>query len=123
MPVRFTKKDGVSNSSEWKNWDRFEACRVDGNFFTINYRHLTCKNRMIDDQIFHFSDSPTFFVGGPVWAMAWAPTPSYLAISNDLPQFLAISTHPTMDSEYAVGKSYSGKNIIQIWNLGKLNNR
>ncbi|XP_058802293.1 uncharacterized protein LOC131670594 [Phymastichus coffea] len=96
LPVRFIKKNGDLNDSEWKNWSRFESDCVD--------------------------DCPTFFVGGPIWAMAWAPTPNYLAISDNLSQYLAISTHPTMDIEYSVGKSYSGKNIIQIWNVGKLNN-
>lgn len=36
-------------------------------------------------------------------------------------QYIAISAHPTMEHEYTVGKAYSGANIIQIWNVGPLN--
>lgn len=67
------------------------------------------------------ADSPTFFVGGPVWALAWLPIPTSMSLSEDLSQFIAVSTHPTMDATYTVGESYSGKNIIQIWDVGNLN--
>lgn len=64
-----------------------------------------------------------FFVGGPIWAIAWLPIPSTLAFSENISQFIAISTHPSMDIEYSAGKIYEGKNIIQIWNVGNLNNK
>ncbi|XP_020282617.1 general transcription factor 3C polypeptide 2-like isoform X2 [Pseudomyrmex gracilis] len=51
---------------------------------------------------------------------AWLPIPSPMYIKNPT-QYVAISTHPTMQSEYAVGKSYSQPNVIQIWNVGNLN--
>lgn len=63
---------------------------------------------------------PTFFASGPVWASAWLPIPTWMYDKNPV-QFIAISTHPTMESEYAVGKSYSEPNIIQIWDVGCLN--
>jgi hypothetical protein len=28
-----------------------------------------------------------------------------------------------MDKEFSVGKAYAGKNIIQIWSFGDLNNQ
>jgi len=62
---------------------------------------------------------PTFFVGGPVWALAWSPIPSLMHMKNPT-QYIAISTHPTMESEYIVGQEYSGQNIIQIWDVGSL---
>ena len=68
-------------------------------------------------------DNPAFFVGGPVWAMAWLPIPSVLALSENVKQFIAISTHSTMDAEYFCRKSYSGKNLIQIWEVGVLNHK
>lgn len=68
------------------------------------------------------SGMPTFFVGGPVWAMAWLPIPTPL-FSHEVDQYLAISTHRTMESEYSLGRSYVGKNVIQVWNVGKLNNK
>nr|XP_012134948.1 PREDICTED: uncharacterized protein LOC100879252 isoform X1 [Megachile rotundata] len=61
----------------------------------------------------------TFFVGGPVWALAWLPIPVSM-FSKNPSQYIAISTHPTMESEYTVGKSYLGHNMIQIWNVGPL---
>ncbi|XP_023287962.1 uncharacterized protein LOC105701553 isoform X2 [Orussus abietinus] len=62
---------------------------------------------------------PTLFVGGPVWALAWLPIPTPM-YKKQPTQYLAVSTHPTMESSYAVGKSYSGRNAIQIWSLGHL---
>ncbi|XP_011173508.2 uncharacterized protein LOC105205720 isoform X2 [Solenopsis invicta] len=66
-----------------------------------------------------YKDVPTFFVGGPVWALAWLPIPSPMFSKNPT-QYVAISTHPTMESQYSVGKKYSGPNIIQIWDVGPL---
>lgn len=63
---------------------------------------------------------PTFFVGGPIWALAWLPIPSPMYCKNPT-QYIAISTHPTMESKYAVGNKYSGPNIIQIYDVGPLN--
>lgn len=65
---------------------------------------------------------PTFFVGGPVWALAWLPIPSPMYNKNPT-QYVAISTHPTMKNEYTIGNKYSGPNIIQIWNVGSLNHK
>lgn len=62
---------------------------------------------------------PIFFVGGPVWALAWSPISSLMYKKNPT-QYIAISTHPTMESEYTVGKAYPGQNIIQILDVGTL---
>ncbi|XP_011500015.1 PREDICTED: general transcription factor 3C polypeptide 2 [Ceratosolen solmsi marchali] len=83
--------------SKWKKWKRFEGHCI--------------------------QDNPTFFAGGPIWALAWLPIPSLLAFSKNISQFIAVSTHPTMDIEFSVGKIYTKKNIIQIWNFGDLNNK
>ncbi|XP_011146081.1 general transcription factor 3C polypeptide 2 isoform X2 [Harpegnathos saltator] len=64
-------------------------------------------------------DVPTFFAGGPIWASAWLPIPLPMYTKNPT-QYVAISTHPTVGSEYTVGKSYSGSNVIQIWDVGQL---
>ncbi|XP_015431644.1 PREDICTED: uncharacterized protein LOC107187950 [Dufourea novaeangliae] len=88
------QSDKLSDTeTTWKQWKRFE-----GGF---------------DQEI------PTFFVGGPVWALAWLPIPSPM-FSKEPTQYVAISTHPTMESEYTVGKAHVGPNIIQIWNVGTL---
>ena len=68
----------------------------------------------------NFSGTLTFFTGGPVWALAWLPIPSPM-YSKEPYQYIAISTHPTMKSEYTVGKSHSEHNMIQVWNVGPLN--
>ncbi|XP_018314494.1 general transcription factor 3C polypeptide 2 isoform X2 [Mycetomoellerius zeteki] len=65
---------------------------------------------------------PTFFVGGPIWALAWLPIPSSIWSKNPT-QYVAISTHPTMESKYTVRNKYLGPNIIQIWDVGPLNHQ
>lgn len=86
-------KSLIDTGNEWNYWQRFEG--------------------KVED------DVPMFFVGGPVWAMAWLPIP-FKFYSQQLNQYLAISTHPKMESEYLMGQAYAGKNVIQIWNLGNL---
>ncbi|OXU30089.1 hypothetical protein TSAR_004178 [Trichomalopsis sarcophagae] len=98
MPMMIIKTgDNNEIQPEWKTWKRFEG--------------QCC------------GDNPTFFVGGPVWALAWLPIPTWLTLSEKLSQFIAVSTHPTMDATYSVGESYSGKNIIQIWDVGNLDHK
>lgn len=55
-----------------------------------------------------------------MWSLAWLPIPSPM-YSKEPCQYIAISTHPKMTSEYTVGKSHSEPNMIQIWNVGSLN--
>ncbi|KOC69943.1 General transcription factor 3C polypeptide 2 [Habropoda laboriosa] len=93
-----TKQESSSENTydteiPWKQWKRFEGGFDEG--------------------------TSIFFTGGPVWALAWLPIPSPM-YSKEPYQYVAISTHPTMESEYTVGKSYSGHNMIQIWNVGPL---
>nr|XP_033329711.1 uncharacterized protein LOC117222223 [Megalopta genalis] len=96
MRTRTEKTPENLSQSEisWKQWQRFEG---------------GCDKGI-----------PTFFVGGPIWALAWLPIPSPM-YSKKPTQYLAVSTHPSMESEYAVGRAYSEANIIQIWNVGSLN--
>lgn len=77
----------------WKQWNRFEGGSDEDTFI--------------------------FFTGGPVWAVAWLPIPIPMHTKEPC-QYLAISTHPKMSSEYSVGKSHPGPNIIQIWSVGPL---
>ncbi|XP_047356622.1 general transcription factor 3C polypeptide 2-like isoform X1 [Vespa velutina] len=94
--VNLNSSGNVENEeSEWKYWKTFEG--------GIS------------------QDLPTFFTGGPVWALAWLSIPAYAYLKTP-DQYIALSTHPDMESEYAIGKAYSGHNMIQIWNMGKLNN-
>ncbi|XP_072757038.1 uncharacterized protein [Anoplolepis gracilipes] len=94
--VKFNSPKDVENSDddEWKRLNRFESDIYEA--------------------------VPTFFVGGPVWALAWLPIPSPMYTKNPA-QYVAISTHPTMENKYTVGNKYSGSNIIQIWNVRSLN--
>ncbi|PFX15738.1 General transcription factor 3C polypeptide 2 [Stylophora pistillata] len=59
----------------------------------------------------------TFNVGGPVWAMDWCPVPDSTKNSE---QFLAISTHRSLDEVHKVHKCFSSKGLIQLWNAGQL---
>lgn len=59
----------------------------------------------------------TFNVGGPVWAMDWCPVPDSVA---DVDQFLAISTHRSLDQVHFIHKTFANKGLIQLWNTGKL---
>lgn len=61
--------------------------------------------------------TPAMFVGGPVWACAWAPLPN-----TETQQYIAVACHPDMDAEHAMGCTYSYKSIIQIWDFGNLCN-
>lgn len=54
-----------------------------------------------------------------MWALAWLPIPSPMYCKEPC-QYIAISTHPTMASEYTIGKSHPGHNMIQIRNVGPL---
>ncbi|XP_015589365.1 uncharacterized protein LOC107264998 [Cephus cinctus] len=78
-----------------------------------NWKHFNRFEASLDTGV------PMFFVGGPIWAMAWLPIPTPMFADN-ANQYLALSCHPSMKSEYTVGKAYKGRNIIQIWNIGKL---
>eukprot|EP00029_Vermamoeba_vermiformis_P006178 TRINITY_DN2350_c0_g1_i2.p1 TRINITY_DN2350_c0_g1~~TRINITY_DN2350_c0_g1_i2.p1 ORF type:complete len:872 (+),score=195.86 TRINITY_DN2350_c0_g1_i2:48-2663(+) len=55
-------------------------------------------------------------VGGPVWAMDWCPR----STTDDEEQYIAVSAYNS-DEYHVFSKPYSGKHIIQIWSLGKLN--
>ena len=75
--------------------------------------------------ILFFIGVPTFFAGGPVWAMAWCPVPLQLTVFNNtsVSQFLAVSVHKGMEDVYISGQSYAHSNMIQIWNFGSLDNK
>ncbi|XP_046396048.1 uncharacterized protein LOC124163292 [Ischnura elegans] len=79
----------------------------------------------------------TMFVGGPVWAQAWCPTPLHIncyrptegsdGIDKEEPpsisQFLAVSCNPSFDSYHYLWSRISGeKFMIQIWDCGPLSN-
>ncbi|KAH3766409.1 general transcription factor 3C polypeptide 2 [Pelomyxa schiedti] len=49
---------------------------------------------------------------GPVWAMSWCPFTHKAEM-----QYLAISTHKTRQTQHSVSKTYTGKGIIQLWQI------
>ncbi|XP_057337770.1 uncharacterized protein LOC130675891 [Microplitis mediator] len=95
--IKIIKEENLTEEEKrdkgWKSWKQFESSIV--------------------------NNVPMFFVGGPVWSMAWLPIPAPM-FSHQADQYLAVSTHPTMESKYKINNSYKFKNIIQIWNLGHL---
>lgn len=97
----------------------FKHANSSENMENSDDKNWMCMNRFESDIC---EDVPIFFVGGPIWALAWLPIPSPMYSKNPM-QYIAISTHPTMESEYEVRCKYSGPNIIQIWDVGPLNHK
>ncbi|KAH0622984.1 hypothetical protein JD844_025938 [Phrynosoma platyrhinos] len=58
----------------------------------------------------------TFFVGGPVWAMEWCPTPEGSLAS----QYVAIYCNPGMDDQHSLSETHVGPALLQLWELGSL---
>lgn len=61
-------------------------------------------------------DSVAIFCGGPVWALAWLPTPVQLKVD----QYLAVSAQKKFGNRYKLSQSYSSEETVQIWNFGCL---
>ncbi|XP_027525285.1 general transcription factor 3C polypeptide 2 isoform X2 [Corapipo altera] len=58
----------------------------------------------------------SFFVGGPVWAMEWCPTPE----GSAAPQYVAVSCHRSMEETHSVARLHTGPALLQLWGLGTL---
>ncbi|OXB55584.1 hypothetical protein ASZ78_005133 [Callipepla squamata] len=57
-----------------------------------------------------------FFVGGPVWAMEWCPTPEGAVAA----QYVALYCHRTMEETHSVVGLHQGPALLQLWGLGTL---
>ncbi|KAM9273660.1 LOW QUALITY PROTEIN: general transcription factor 3C polypeptide 2 [Cariama cristata] len=58
----------------------------------------------------------SFFVGGPVWAMEWCPSPEGSATS----QYVAVYCHGSMEETHSVAGLHEGPALLQLWGLGTL---
>ncbi|NXC24459.1 TF3C2 factor, partial [Campylorhamphus procurvoides] len=58
----------------------------------------------------------SFFVGGPVWAMEWCPTPE----GSAAPQYVAVSCHRSMEETHSMAGLHTGPALLQLWGLGTL---
>ncbi|XP_060107240.1 general transcription factor 3C polypeptide 2 isoform X2 [Heteronotia binoei] len=58
----------------------------------------------------------TFFVGGPIWAMEWCPTPEGSMAS----QYVAISCNQGMDDRHSLVGIHTGPALLQLWELGPI---
>ncbi|XP_028296472.1 general transcription factor 3C polypeptide 2 [Gouania willdenowi] len=56
------------------------------------------------------------FVGGPVWALEWCPTPD----GRSAPQYVALAAHRGMDELHNIKDTYSGPGLVQLWDVGEL---
>lgn len=66
-----------------------------------------------------FSDgTTTFFCGGPVAAVAWAPTPH----DENVEQILAVAIVTNFDKKFYINERNSDAAMIQFWNFGVLDN-
>ncbi|POI22313.1 hypothetical protein CIB84_013941, partial [Bambusicola thoracicus] len=57
-----------------------------------------------------------FFVGGPIWAMEWCPTPEGAAAA----QYVALYCHRTMEETHSAVGLHQGPALLQLWGLGTL---
>lgn len=57
-----------------------------------------------------------FFVGGPIWAMEWCPTPEGASAA----QYVALYCHRTMEETHSVVGLHQGPALLQLWGLGTL---
>ena len=58
-----------------------------------------------------------FFVGGPVWAVAWTPFPSNV---KNRDQFLAVASNMSPEISHTLNDTDIESGLIQIWNVGLL---
>ncbi|KAM6463023.1 general transcription factor 3C polypeptide 2 isoform 2-T2 [Liasis olivaceus] len=58
----------------------------------------------------------TFFVGGPVWALEWCPTPEGSVAS----QYVAIYCNPGMNVQHTLSQVHTGPALLQLWELGPI---
>ncbi len=63
------------------------------------------------------SDPYVLNVGGPVWAMAWCPTP----LGESAQQYIAVYCHRSVAQCHRLGKPDSQPSLIQIWDCGITN--
>ncbi|CAL1585642.1 unnamed protein product [Knipowitschia caucasica] len=59
-----------------------------------------------------------FFCGGPLWSLEWCPTPDHCEET----QYIALSCHRDMDETHRDNQVYSGPGLVQVWDLGRLQN-
>ncbi|XP_033916911.1 general transcription factor 3C polypeptide 2 isoform X2 [Melopsittacus undulatus] len=58
----------------------------------------------------------SFFVGGPVWAMEWCPSPEGSMAS----QYVAVYCHRSMEETHSMAGLHGGPALLQLWGLGML---
>ncbi|XP_071598492.1 general transcription factor 3C polypeptide 2 isoform X4 [Heliangelus exortis] len=58
----------------------------------------------------------SFFVGGPVWAMEWCPSPE----GSAAPQYVALYCHRSMEETHGAAGLHRGPALLQLWGLGSL---
>ncbi|XP_061317257.1 general transcription factor 3C polypeptide 2 [Pezoporus flaviventris] len=58
----------------------------------------------------------SFFVGGPVWAMEWCPSPEGSVAS----QYVAVYCHRSMEETHSMAGLHEGPALLQLWGLGML---
>ncbi|XP_044516930.1 general transcription factor 3C polypeptide 2 [Gracilinanus agilis] len=58
----------------------------------------------------------SFFTGGPLWALEWCPVPEGAVVS----QYVALFCSPSMNETHSLSRPYEGPGLLQLWNLGTL---
>ncbi|XP_062324167.1 general transcription factor 3C polypeptide 2 isoform X1 [Osmerus eperlanus] len=57
-----------------------------------------------------------FYVGGPVWALDWCPTPE----GAQARQYAALYCHGDQDEQHRFNQTHAQPGLIQLWDLGCL---
>ena len=88
-------KSTLSKSSSWNQLNLFES--------VVTEPHIN------------------FYVGGPVWAIAWCPLPLDAGEQSD--QFLAIASNMNPEISHTLNDTDFETGLIQIWNVGPLTSK
>ncbi|CAH1397014.1 unnamed protein product [Nezara viridula] len=54
------------------------------------------------------------YTGGPVWGLEWCP--------GEGPQYLAVSSHLSMEFNFQAGSTFTGPGLVQLWSLEDISN-
>ncbi|KAJ8969702.1 hypothetical protein NQ314_001633 [Rhamnusium bicolor] len=91
----------------------FKFSKRPGRIFPYAY------NYTMEFKLNNFLGIATIFCGGPIYAMAWMPTP-HTSLNK---QILAVAAASDFDTKYLVNENYNDSCVIQLWNFGILKNK
>lgn len=64
--------------------------------------------------LFNLGNQGIAYTGGPVWGLEWCP--------GEGPQYLAVSSHLSMEFNFQAGSTFTGPGLVQLWSLEDISN-